>query len=99
VVISVTRFRSPGESFLDEATAVLGLLAARPGYLRGSVGRSTDDPEVFVLLTEWQDVGSYRRGLSAYEVKAGAWELLGRALPEPGSYEVLVRVPDESGRD
>jgi heme-degrading monooxygenase HmoA len=94
-VISVHRFTSDDAGFADEAAAALALLAARPGFLRGRVGRCTDDPDAWLVVTEWQDVGSYRRGMSAYEVKVGAWELLGRAVPEPSAYEV-VRAADAS---
>ncbi|MDQ1687038.1 MAG: hypothetical protein QOK42_13, partial [Frankiaceae bacterium] len=49
--------------------------------------------------TEWRDVGSYRRGMSGYEVKVQAWPLLAEALPEPSAYEVLVRSAPASGQD
>ena len=64
-------------------------LAARPGYLAGTVGRNVDDPELWVLSTRWENVGAYRRALSAYDVKVRAWELLGRALDEPSAYETV----------
>ncbi len=34
-------------------------------------------------------MGSYRRALSAYDVKLGAVPLLSRAVDEPSAYEVL----------
>jgi hypothetical protein len=64
-------------------------LAARPGYERGTLGRNVDDPELWVLQTRWVDVGSYRRALSAYDVKLGAVPLLSRALDEPSAYELV----------
>ena len=65
------------------------LLAAKAGYVAGAVGRNLDDPALWVLETRWANVGSYRRALSAYDVKLGAVPLLSRALDEPSAYEVI----------
>ncbi len=62
-------------------------LAERPGYLSGDLGRNVDDPELWVLVTRWKDVGSYRRALSSYEVKMGAVQTLSRAIEEPSAFE------------
>lgn len=67
--------------------AALDALAARPGYVGGLVGRNLDDPGLWLLTTTWADVGSYRRALSAYEVKVTAVPLLSRAVDEPSAYE------------
>lgn len=76
--------------FLPQAQAALAAFAARPGYLRGRVGRSADDPTAWVLSTEWESVGAYRRSLSAYDVKVDAAPLLGRGRDEPSAFEVLL---------
>ena len=66
--------------------------AGRPSGLScaGSAGRATDDPTAWVLVTEWRDVGSYRRALGNYDVKMHAQPLLARALDEVSAFEVLV---------
>lgn len=76
--------------FAEDARAALEALAARPGFRRGHAGRSIDDPAEWVLVTEWDGVGAYRRALSAYEVKLAATPLLARARDEPGAYEELL---------
>jgi hypothetical protein len=38
---------------------------------------------------EWENVGSYRRALSPYEVKLTAVPLLSLAIDEPTAYEDL----------
>ena len=76
--------------FAERARLALAALAARPGFRRGRVGRSIDEPAEWVLVTEWDGVGAYRRALSAYEVKVDATPLLAQARDEPGAYEVLV---------
>jgi quinol monooxygenase YgiN len=92
-VIVVNRFRvdqMQAEQFQDEVLAALGALAERPGYVEGRVGRNVDDPDLWVLTTTWQNVGSYRRALSAYDVKVTAVPLLSRAVDEPSAYELVA---------
>jgi hypothetical protein len=89
----VTRFAVPerdADRFLVESRAALDALAARPGYLRGRVGRAVDDPAVWVLVLEWEGVGDYRRALSDYDVKVRATPVLAAARDEPSGYEVLL---------
>lgn len=92
-MLVVTRFDVPEDAsaaFLPQARAALAAFAARPGYLRGRVGRAADDPTAWVLTTEWDGVGSYRRSLSAYDVKVDAAPLLSRGRDEPSAFEVLL---------
>jgi heme oxygenase (mycobilin-producing) len=90
-VISVTHF-SGGPAVGERARTALVALAARPGYLRGTLARSTDDPDAWLLLTEWRNVGSYRRALGNYEVKLHATPLLADALDLPSGFEDLLDV-------
>lgn len=97
-MLVVSRFSVPeadGQGFLARAQAALEALAARPGYTGGRVGRAVDDPTWWVLTTEWEGVGAYRRALSAYEVKVSASPLLAESVNEPSAYEVLL---DGAGR-
>ena len=89
-MISVTHFVAVDSGFAERARVALQALAARPGYLRGTVGRSTDDDGHWVLLTEWANVGSYRRALGGYEVKLHATPLLADAVDLPSSFEPLI---------
>lgn len=91
-MISVTHFAATGPDFAERARTALSVLAARPGYLRGQVARSTDADDTWVLVTEWANVGSYRRALGSYEVKLHATPLLGEALDLPTAFEPLVDV-------
>ena len=91
-VLAITRFRlaeSGDDAFLDQARVALTALRERPGFVRGHLGRSTDDPTLWVLSTEWEGVGAYRRALSSYDVKLHAVAVLQRAVDEPGAFEVL----------
>lgn len=80
------------ESFVDQAKAALAALSEAPGYLRGELTRSLDEPENWCLLTEWLNVGSYRRALGRFEVKMTATPLLAQSLMEPSAYETLAVV-------
>jgi quinol monooxygenase YgiN len=88
----VSRFRVPEderEVFRRELEAAHALLAERPGYVGGTIGRNLDEPTLWVLTTRWEHVGAYRRALSSYDVKLGAVPLLSRAVDEPSAYEVV----------
>ncbi|HZZ97847.1 MAG TPA: antibiotic biosynthesis monooxygenase family protein, partial [Jatrophihabitantaceae bacterium] len=79
-LISITHFRADDDEFAVRAQHALAALSARPGFVRGTLGRSTDDDSAWLLVTEWENVGSYRRALANYDVKLQATPLLGEAL-------------------
>ncbi|TFV66580.1 UNVERIFIED_ORG: antibiotic biosynthesis monooxygenase [Bacillus sp. AZ43] len=88
-MFAVTRLRTTGEDGVALAAAVealLAALAARPGFRDGELGRSADDPDLWALVTRWDGVGSYRRALSAYEVKIAGAPVWVHAVDEPGVY-------------
>lgn len=91
-VLVVTRYRVSEEEqpvFRADAETALAALAARPGYVDGTLGRNLDDPGLWTLVTRWENVGTYRRALSSYDVKLLAVPLLSRALDEPSAYEAV----------
>jgi hypothetical protein len=91
-LISITHFRADDDEFAVRAQHALAALSARPGFVRGTLGRSTDDDSAWSLVTEWENVGSYRRALGNYDVKLQATPLLGEALDLPSSFESLADV-------
>jgi quinol monooxygenase YgiN len=91
-VLVINRFRivpEPAEDFRRAITAAHTVLADQAGYVGGTVGRNVDDPELWVLETRWESVGTYRRALSAYDVKVTAWPVLAQSIDEPSAYEVV----------
>jgi quinol monooxygenase YgiN len=89
-VIVVNRFRVPEkdtQEFRGQLEHARQVLAAQRGYVAGRIGRNVDDPELWLLTTEWEGPGAYRRALSTYDVKLAAVPTLARALDEPGAYE------------
>ena len=99
-MISVTHFAVGGgdlgdlgdSDFADRARRALDVLAACRGFVRGSVGRSTDDAGAWVIVCEWTNIGSYRRALGKYDVRMSAAPLLAQALDIPSAFEQLVDV-------
>ena len=91
-VLVVTRFIVPeGGPSPEEFAAGLGRLeaafASRAGHRRTHSARALDDPARWVLVSEWIDVGPWRRALSAYDVRIEAMPLMAYAEGEPGVYE------------
>jgi quinol monooxygenase YgiN len=98
-MLVVNRFRvdaSADDGFRAEVDTAVAALAERPGFVRAESGRNVDDPQLWVLVITWADVGSYRRALSSYDVKVSAVPLLSRALDEPSAYEDLDGELNES---
>jgi hypothetical protein len=91
-VLVVSRYRVTdldSVEFRGRALDALDALGEQVGFLRGHLGRNVDDPELWVLSTEWRAVGAYRRALSTYDVKTRAVPVMLHALDEPSAYEVL----------
>ena len=63
------------------------MLSARTGFLAADLERNLDEPDLWVLVTRWQNVGSYRRALQGYESKVVVVPLLSEAVDEPSAYE------------
>ena len=92
-LVVVTRYVVPeaeGADFREHAREALDALRRQTGCRRGHVGRSMDEPQRWLLQTEWDTVGAYRRALSSYDVKVRAVPVMYRAIDEPTAYEVLV---------
>ena len=89
-MIVVNRFRVPAEdsdAFRADLERARDVLSVQAGYVVGRIGRNVDEPELWVLMTEWEGPGAYRRALSSYDVKIAAVPTLSRAIDEPGAYE------------
>jgi len=97
-VIAVFHFRphDSADHFLADARRVLAALAARPGYVSGTVGRAADDESEWVMVTEWESTGAYRRGIGGYDIKMIATEFFAQAQSRPSAFETLLTA-DSSG--
>ena len=95
-MLVVSRFRESDPAFRSDLESALAVLAAQPGCEDARLGRNVDDPSLWVMVSRWRDVGSYRRALSSYDVKVGAVPLLSRAIDEPSAFEDLDGALNES---
>ena len=89
-MLAIARFQVQLKDAVDfraELEAVRSVLAQAPGFKSGLVGQNLDEPTLWVLTTEWENVGSYRRALSSTRAKLEAIPVLARAIDEPGAYE------------
>jgi quinol monooxygenase YgiN len=89
-MLAIARFSVPlaeASAFAAQIEIAHSVLAERDGYISGEAGRNCDDPTLWVLMTCWKDVGSYRRALGSMDVKMQAIPLLARAIDEPGAYD------------
>jgi quinol monooxygenase YgiN len=90
-VLVVTRFivpESEATPFAARAERAIAALSARPGFRSARVGQAPDDVQRWVLVSEWEGVGAWRRALSNFDVRVEAVPLLAMAEDEPGAYEV-----------
>jgi quinol monooxygenase YgiN len=93
-VLVVARLRPPADedSFRADVRQAIGALASRPGHVATSLAQALDDPSMWVLVSEWINVGSYRRALSSYDVKMASGVLMGAVVNEPTAYDVVESV-------
>lgn len=75
--------------WLESAKQALAPLADRPGCISADIGCATDDADLVTIVTHWEGVGSYRRALSSFEVKAQSIPFLSTAIDEPSAFEVV----------
>jgi heme-degrading monooxygenase HmoA len=89
-MLAIARFSVPlalATDFEAQLAAAQSALSECTGYVDGESGQNLDDPTLWVLMTKWQNVGSYRRALSSTRVKMEVIPLLAQAIDEPGAYE------------
>lgn len=87
-MLVITRFRVRDvDRFRGRVDAALAVLAAREGFETADLQRNLDEADLWVLVTRWRNVGSYRRGLQGFESKMVVVPLLSEALDEPSAYE------------
>lgn len=86
----VTEHRA-GDEFLELGRALLSALCKAPGFLEGRLGRSPDEPDVWLLTTTWQDAGSMRRGFGTFDAKVAAAPVMVSADLGVSVFEVVAQ--------
>ena len=94
-MLAVNRLRADGdaeEQITGELAVLIDVFMTLSGFLWARAGRCLDEPDVWILLTEWESVGTYRRALSSHAVKTTGYPVFVRIVDEPGAYDVLLAV-------
>jgi quinol monooxygenase YgiN len=97
-MIVVTEHRA-GDEFLPLARELLVALQRADGFVQGWVGRSPDEPNVWIFTTHWRDVGSMRRGFGTFDSKVAAAPVMISAADRVSAFEVLVSATPEGLQD
>ncbi|MFG3440044.1 antibiotic biosynthesis monooxygenase family protein [Nonomuraea sp. NPDC047897] len=87
-MLAVIRYTVPeaqSQDFVKQGHAILDTLALQPGYLRGRLARSVDEPNLWALVSEWEGAGFYRRALSA--ARMTMYPLMILMVNEPSAFE------------
>jgi quinol monooxygenase YgiN len=88
LVLVITRFRVRGvDGFRNRVDAAVEVLRTCDGFESATLQQNLDDPDLWVLVIGWRNVGSYRRALQGYESRLVVVPLLSEALDEPSAYE------------
>ena len=86
-MIAVSRFRvSDPATFLPRAQAAASFFGGRPGCRSADLVQNLDDPDLWAIVSHWDDVGSYRRAFNGYDAKMALVPILSEAIDEPGAY-------------
>jgi quinol monooxygenase YgiN len=89
-VLAVIRYTVPesqSQDFVKQGQTILDTFAEQPGYHRGRLARSVDEPNLWALVTEWEGAGFYRRALSA--ARMVMYPLMILMVHEPSAYEAV----------
>ncbi|SNQ51117.1 Antibiotic biosynthesis monooxygenase [Frankia canadensis] len=89
------------DDFPAAVREVLAVLGGAAGFRRGRVARALDAQESWLLITEWDGPGPWRRALSLFDVRRTLTPLLVHAVDAPGAFEVLAAAdaPSAGGAD
>ena len=65
------------------------LFSESPGFLSMELGQSTDSLEDLTVIHRWESVGSYRKALSRYEIKAEVIPFLSQFTHDSVTVEII----------
>lgn len=93
-LLVITKHRvHPNEmaSWTQSAKTAISPLAACAGCLGTEIGLATDEADLAVVVSKWENVGAYRRALSNFEVKMHSIPFLSTAVDESSAFELIHR--------
>ena len=78
-------------TWIESAKSAIEPLAACAGCLGTEIGLATDEADLAVVVSKWENVGAYRRALSNFEVKMHSIPFLSTAVDESSAFELIHR--------
>lgn len=93
-MFAISRF-SAGDDFRTKGEGVVAFWRGCEGCTSAELVRNLDEPELWAIVSTWDNVGSYRRSFSGYDAKMLLTPVLSLALDEPSAY----LPPDELGEN
>ena len=72
--------------------------AASAGCLDARLLQNLDEPELWAIVSDWADVGSYRRAFNGTPAKLLLVPLLSQAIDEPSAYADAAEVGENRPR-
>lgn len=93
----VTEHRPPDpERFTEEVRQLFEVLRHQPGFLHAELGRSPDEPDVWLLASRWLDPGTMRRAMGSFEAKVLLGSIMASARDQVSVYEVVLSATAEA---
>lgn len=101
MIVSTVHKVSAGQEaeFLQQATQWLTALGQLPGWVTGSLGRSVDEVDTWLIHQEWIDAGSCRRGLSTSQLRPLAFAIARSNVSQVSTFEQLVVVTKDEVKE
>lgn len=83
-MLAISRFEAD-HSFEDEGRRVVEFWRGKQGCVFVRLVRNLDEPGLWAIVSEWDNVGAYRRAFQGYDAKM-LTPILSRAIDEPSAY-------------
>jgi hypothetical protein len=71
------------------ARAALNILQKQSGFISATILHSADEPQRYLVQSDWKDVGSYRRAMGSMDSKIGVWPFLADMKDDVTAFEKL----------
>ena len=80
----------------ENAREALGILQRQNGFISANIFHSADEPQRYLVQSDWKDVGSYRRAMGSMDSKLGVWPFLADMKDEITAFEKLFSMTADS---
>lgn len=85
-MFALSRFADADDQLLTDLEAVAEFWRSKPGNVAVHVLRNVDESGLLALVSQWEDIGSYRRAFNGYDAKMLLTPVMLRTIDEPSAY-------------